>query len=110
MTGKSISSGTEQRHADPAERSYLRYFYKDWRPTRFGRMWSSAFAWVSGLGLAPQILTTLQVRNRHSGRLSSTILVAANYQGQRYLVSMLGDGSEWVQDVRAADGEAFIKR
>jgi hypothetical protein len=110
MTGKTISSGTGERSTDPAERGYLRYFYRDWRPTRFGRMWSRAFAWVSGLGLAPQILTTLQVRNRYSGRVASTILVVANYQGQRYLVSMLGDGSEWVQDVRAANGEAFIKR
>jgi len=38
------------------------------------------------------------------------VLVSASYNGQRYLVSMLGDGSEWVQNVRAAEGQAFIKR
>ena len=57
-----------------------------------------------------QILLTLQVRNRNSGRLSSTVLVGASYQGERYIVSMLGDGSEWVQNARAAGGTAFIKR
>ncbi len=96
---------------DPGELSgYLRFFYHNWRPTRLGRMWSTAFAWVVGLGLTPQPLLTLQVRNRSSGRLSSTVLVGASHQGECYVVSMLGDGSEWVQDVRAAGGQAFIKR
>jgi hypothetical protein len=96
---------------DPAERSgYLRFFYRDWRPTRLGRIWNRAYAWVSGLGLTTEILLTLQVKDRSSGRLCSTILVVAVHQGQRYLVSMLGDGSEWVRNVRASGGEAFIKR
>jgi hypothetical protein len=96
---------------DPAERSgYLRFFYRGWRPTRLGKIWSGAFAWVAGLGLTPQILLTLQVKSRSGDRLNSTVLVAASYQGQRYLVSMLGDGSEWVRNVRAAGGEALIKR
>jgi hypothetical protein len=96
---------------DPAERSgYLRLFYREWRPTRLGRIVSRAWAWASGLGLTPRTLLTLQVKDRTSGRLGATVLVVARYQGQRYLVSMLGDGSEWVQNVRAAGGMAFIKR
>jgi len=96
---------------DPAERSgYLRYFYRDWRPTRFGRIWNGAYAWVSGLGLTPQILITLQVKSRSNGRLCSTVLVSASHEGSRYVVSMLGENSEWVKNVRAAGGEAFIKR
>ena len=102
---------TKPLRSDPAERrGYLRFFYRDWRPTRFGRIWNRAFAWVSGLGLVPKILLTLRVKSRSNGRLYSTILAVASYQGQRYLVSMLGDGSEWVQDVRAAQGNVFIKR
>ena len=97
-------------HKDPAERGYLRFFYRDWRPTRFGRLWTRLFAWVSGLGLTPRILLTLQVKDRSTGRLHDTILAVASYQGQRYLVSMLGNGSEWVQNVRAAGGKACIKR
>jgi hypothetical protein len=53
---------------------------------------------------------TLQVKDRCNGRLRSTVLVPTQYDGERYLVSMLGDGSEWVQNVRAACGRAFIKR
>jgi len=95
---------------DPAERAgYLRFFYRGWRPTRLGRLWSRAYAWVSGLGLVPKILLTLETRDK-SGRDCATILVVATYQGQRYLVSMLGNGSEWVQNVRAAGGKASIKR
>jgi NADPH2:quinone reductase len=105
-TGPTSSEATR----DPAEHGFLRYFYRNWRPTRLGRVWSRMFAWVSGLGLTPQILTTLQVRDRDTGRLDSTVLVAANHQGQRYLVSMLGNGSEWVRNARASNGEAFIKR
>ena len=95
---------------DPAERAgYLRYFYRGWRPTRVGRVWSRMYAWVSGLGLLPRILLTLQTKDR-SGRICATILVVATYQGQCYLVSMLGEGSEWVKNVRAAGGIAAIKR
>ena len=97
-------------YRDPAERSYLRLFYRDWRPTRLGKLVTAALAWVSGLGLTPRILLTLQVRGRRSGRLHDTVLVVAKHDGQRYLVSMLGDGSEWVRNVRAAGGMAFVKR
>jgi hypothetical protein len=96
---------------DPAERSsYLRYFYKGWRPTRLGRFWSALLAWVNGLGLRSQKLVTLEVWSDDGARMNSTILVSANYEGQRYLVSMLGDGSDWVKNVRAAGGKASIKQ
>lgn len=96
---------------DPAERSgFLRYFYRDWRPTRLGRVWSSTVAWLSGMGLTPTILLTLQVKNQRGGKLESTVLAVVDHQDHRYLVSMLGDDSVWVRNVRAADGEAFVKR
>jgi hypothetical protein len=95
---------------DPAESGYLRYFYRDWRPTAFGRMWNGAYAWVSGFGLLPPLLITLQVKDRRDGRLGSTILVGAWHEGRRYVVSMLGENSEWVKNVRAVGGLAFIKR
>ena len=95
---------------DPAERSHLRLFYRDWRPTRLGKLVNGAWAWLSGLGLTPRLLLTLQVRGRRSGLLHTNVLVLARHDGQRYLVSMLGDGSEWVRNVRAAGGEAFVKR
>ena len=97
--------------ADPAEQSlFLRLFYRSWHPTRLGRLLSHALAWISGLGLVPRILLTLQVRGRTSGRLRSTIHVVVSHGGARYLVSMLGEDSAWVRNVRAAHGRAFIKR
>ena len=43
-------------YRDPAERSYLRYFYRNWRPTLLGKLVTEALAWVSGLGLTPPVL------------------------------------------------------
>ena len=98
-------------HEDPAEHhGYLRWFYRGWRPTRFGRFHNRIWAWLSGRGLTPSILVTLQVQDRNNAELRSVVLVAANYEGHRYLVSMLGDGSEWVQNLRAAGGKAWIQR
>ena len=96
---------------DPAEQSgYMRLFYRNWRPTRFGRIVQRALAWLSGLGLMPPVLLTLQVKGRRSGSLRTSILVVARHDGRSYLVGMLGDRSDWVQNVRAAGGEAFVKR
>lgn len=98
-------------HEDPAENTgYLRFFYKGWRPTRFGRLWSRAFAWISGLGFLPRLLVTLETNAGSDSHVDTAILVAVTHQGQRYLVSMLGDGSTWVQNVRAAGGKASIRR
>ncbi len=98
-------------HRDPAERRvWLGLFYRNWRPTPLGRLVSGALAWLSGLGLTPPILITLQVKGRRSGRLRSKVLVIARHDGQRYLVSMLGDGSDWVRNIRASGGAAFVKR
>jgi hypothetical protein len=106
-------SGPHERpsHPDPAEQSgYLKYFYRNWRPTRLARLWNPAYAWLAGLGILPPLLANVQVRDRRNGRLQSTILVVATHGGERYLVSMLGNGSDWVQNVRAAGGKASIQR
>jgi len=95
---------------DPAERGHLRFFYRDWRPTRFGRLWIGAYAWLAAHGLTPELLLALQVKDRTSGALHTTVLAPAEYGGQRYVVSMLGETSEWVRNLRATGGEAFIKR
>ncbi len=95
---------------NPVQSGYLRFFYRDGRPTRLGKVWNGLLAWISGLGLTPAVLLTLQVKSRSSSRLRSTVLVVAGYKGHHYLVSMLGDSSEWVQNVRAARGAALIKR
>jgi deazaflavin-dependent oxidoreductase (nitroreductase family) len=101
---------TQQRR-DPAERkASLRLFYKGWRPTLLGRLVNRFWTVWAGLGLPPSIMLMLQVPGRKSGRLRSNVLVVVRRDGQRYLVSMLGERSEWVRNARAAKGRAFTKQ
>jgi hypothetical protein len=98
-------------HPDPAEATgYLRFFYRNWRPTWFGRLWSRGYAWLVGLGILPPLLTALHVPDRKTGQVGGVVLVAAEYQGETYLVSMLGENSEWVRNVRASGGKAQLRR
>lgn len=85
-----------------------RLAYRHGRPTRFGRALNDAWASVFGSRLAPGHVLSLEVPGRRSGRMHRTALVAVFYQGHRYLVSMLGEQSAWVRNVRAARGEAVV--
>ena len=51
----------------------------------------------------------MEVTGRKSGRTVSLPLVVAVVDGQRYLVSMLGENVHWVQNVRAAGGRAVLR-
>ena len=95
---------------DPAESGPLRLYYRNWRPTFYGRFWTRIWAWAASLGLLPDIVVTLLVKERKTGRLIGHVLVPVVYEGRRYLVSMLGEGSNWVLDQRAIGGSAFLKR
>jgi len=52
---------------------------------------------------------TLEVRGRTSGKLRRTPVLRTRCRGDDYLVS-LADESQWVRNVRAADGRAVIRR
>lgn len=102
---------SEVRGRDPAEQSPLmRLFYRDWRPTRLGRILNRFWAWWSGLGLPPRMQAALEVRGRTSGAPRTVPVVVATVDGAEYLVSMLGPRSEWVRNVEAAGGEAVLRR
>ena len=64
---------------------------------------------ISTLGLPPSFIVRLEIAGRRSGRVHSTILITADHEGERYLVSVLGEESDWVRNVRAADGNAAIR-
>jgi hypothetical protein len=98
---------SDARPKDPAEQNFvLRYLYRDWRPTRLGR-WANRIArWQTRLGLVPPAMSVLEVRGRTSGKPRATPVVIATVDGERYLVSMLGPGSDWVKNVEAARGDA----
>src|SRR5262249_19231181 len=52
---------------------------------------------------------TLEVTGRKSGRTISLPVAVTVVNGQRYLVSMLGENVQWVQNVRAAGGRAVLR-
>ena len=96
--------------SDPAERNlFLKFFYRDWRPTPLGRWVNRVQGWLAAAGLPPSFQVVLEVRGRTSGQLRSNPVVVATVNGQRYLVSMLGTESDWVKNVDAAHGEAVLR-
>ncbi len=84
-------------------------FYRDRKPTKAGMLFVRGFAAWSALGLPPSWSVTLEVAGRHSGKTYSIPLVAADYEGQRYLVSMMGNDVAWVRNVRQGGGKATIR-
>ena len=79
---------------DPAEAGGLHFYYRNWRPTLYGRFWTRIWAWATSLGMMPDLLVTLLVKERKSDRLVGHVLVPVVYEGRRYLVSMLGGVTE----------------
>ena len=87
-----------------------RYRVKQWmyrrdRPHALARFMNrlSSVQFRTGV-LAPSHWVTLEVRGRSTGRVVSLPVVVADYDGDRYLVSMLGEDANWVKNVRAAGG------
>ena len=72
-------------------------------------MFGDAWTLIGGLGLTPSYLVALETTGYRTGRAHSIPVVIGEFEGERYLVSMLGERSPWVRNVRAADGRAFIR-
>jgi len=85
--------------------------YRNGRPGALARALNriSAIQFSAGI-LSPAQAVTLEVPGRCTGRLISLPVAVADYQGGRYLVSMLGNDANWVRNVRAADGRAVLRR
>jgi F420H(2)-dependent quinone reductase len=64
---------------------------------------------LTSLGLAPRDAVTLEVRGRKAGKLRRIPILRTRYRDADYLVALAGE-SQWVRNVRAADGRAFIRR
>jgi len=86
-----------------------KWLYRGGRPNRIATVINRCWALVYALGITPNHLVTLDVRGRRSGRTISLPLVMAVVDGERYLVSMLGDDVDWVRNVRAAGGNATVR-
>ena len=97
--------------SDPAERSpFLRLLYRGWRPTGLGRRVNRLASWLTALGLSGNVMAVLEIRGRVSGRRRSIPVVVAALEDKKYLVSMLGPGSNWVKNVEAAHGDAVLRQ
>jgi F420H(2)-dependent quinone reductase len=86
-----------------------RWMYPGGRPNGLARLLNRGWAVVHGSGLLPRRFVTLEVPGRRTGRMLSFPLVVADYQGERYLVAMLGECSSWLRNVRAAGGRAVLR-
>lgn len=87
-----------------------RWLYRGKRPNRVARLLNAAWARLAAAGVGPAQLATLEVAGRRTGKTVSFPVVVADYQDERYLVSMLGEDTNWVRNVRAANGRAVLRR
>jgi len=87
-----------------------RWMYSGGRPNRLARILNriSAVQYATGIAV-PQRAVTLEVVGRKSGRVISFPLVLTQYDGERYLIAMLGERANWVHNVRAANGQAVLR-
>ena len=88
---------------------YTRWLYRGGRPGRFARLQNRLSAVAFSAGLLPSRAGALEVRGRRSGKTVSLPVVIADYEGERYLVSMLGPEANWVRNVEAAGGRAELR-
>ena len=72
---------------------------------RYARFWVA----VLDRGLFPGGGVVLEVPGRSSGEPRTFPLIEARIDGQRYLVSMLGEQCNWVRNVRAASGAVKLR-
>ncbi len=86
-----------------------RWMYRGNRPNWIAKFLNRVSAVVASSGVTSHYMETLEVTGRKSGRMFSLPVVIAIVNGERYLVSMLGDDVHWVQNVRAAGGRAALR-
>jgi hypothetical protein len=89
--------------------AFDRGLYRGGRPNPLARVLNRMWAVIHSAGVWPKRLATLEVAGRHTGRIVSFPVVIADYQGERYLVAMLGEDSNWPRNVRAAGGRVVLR-
>jgi hypothetical protein len=86
-----------------------RWMYQDGRPNMVAKILNRGWAVIHSMGIFPNWLVTLEVIGRKSGKMTSFPLALAVINGERYLVSMLGANTNWVQNIKAAGGKARLR-
>lgn len=86
-----------------------RWMYRGGRPDQLTKIINKGWAIIHNLGLFPNYFVTLEVVGRKSGKVISFPLVLTQLNGERYLVSMLGNEANWVQNIKATEGKALLR-
>ena len=89
--------------------TFQRWQFRGGRPNRSARVLSGLLGIVFGAGLGPIQAATIEVRGRKTGQKISFPIVVVDYEGDRYLVAMLGDKTNWVRNLRA-DNRAVLQQ
>lgn len=88
--------------------AFKRWMYRGGHPNIFAKIQNRGWAILHSLGIFPNRFVTLEIAGRKSGKVVSFPLAMTVIHGERYLVSMLGDETNWVRNVRAAGGKARL--
>ena len=86
-----------------------RWLYSHRHASGLARLLNAAQARLAAAGAGPRWLVTVEVTGRRTGRTISFPAVIADYDNGRYLVSMLGEDTNWVRNVRASGGRAVLR-
>ncbi|KAB8143968.1 nitroreductase family deazaflavin-dependent oxidoreductase [Chloroflexia bacterium SDU3-3] len=87
--------------------SLYRWMYRGGRPNGVAKFLNGISAFIHSRGVAPSYLVTLEVLGRSSGKPVSFPLVMTVIDGERYLVSMLGEAN-WVRNAKADGNRATL--
>lgn len=82
--------------------------YRGGHPNGIARAMNRIWSFLHSLGIAPNYLVTLEVVGRRYGKSINFPLVMTVVNGERYLVSMLGEDANWVLNAVAARGSANL--
>ena len=88
---------------------FKKWEYRDGRPHTLAKIQNRFYAILHSSGILPDGFVTLEVAGRKSGKMMSFPLAMTAMNGERYLVSMLGEKANWVSNVKAAGGKATLR-
>jgi deazaflavin-dependent oxidoreductase (nitroreductase family) len=89
---------------------FNRWLYRGRRPNWIARVLNGLGTAIASTGATAKVgMVTMEVIGRRSGQTISLPVAVVVVNGERYLVSMLGEDVQWVKNVRAAGGRAALR-
>jgi deazaflavin-dependent oxidoreductase (nitroreductase family) len=85
-------------------------FYRHGRPNVLGRVFNALTASLAARGAGPASLVTLETIGYRTGRPHRVPVAVTTHGESRFIVSMLGERSPWVRNLRRSAGHAVLVR